>query len=333
MRFLRRLCFALALSGLAVTSQPANAQKKELPEVPVEAPRVPQPAVAPELPPEQPQQPDPLRGISWSSDAIRSDTDRVGPWNQPVWTTQRPFTTTRTYVLPDGTMQLEQWYRPRWKKDGTREDRVLEEFAVGLPYRLQLDVYARWNIKPNDGGDYRANWEATQIELRWAFANWGVIPLNPTAYVEWVQRGNTAGEPDKYEIKLLLADEFFKGKLFFAGNFNLEKEVGGAKENELSYSQAFATTLIERRLMGGIEMWYRAQNVNGSRGTWNNEFIIGPTLQLRPTNRTFVDATALFGTTPGSPKYECYFILGYQFGRRAGPASGFQGITPSSLGN
>ena len=81
-----------------------------------------------------------------------------------------------------------------------------------------------------------------------------------------------------------------------------------------------------------INAHHRAENEHGSRGTWANEFLIGPSLQWRPTNRIFVDTTFFWGCNRESPKYEAYFILGYQFGKRAGPSSGFQGITPASLG-
>lgn len=322
----------LALAGLYVAADTARAQEKDqkLPKVEVEAPR---PAAEPELPPEQPQQFDSNRGYtSWSSNAVTSFGQLVGPYNQPAWTTQRPFTAVRSYVLPEGTMQVEQWYRPRWKQDGTRNDRLLEELAIGLPYRFQLDIYARWNIEPRNGSNqYSALWEGTMIELRWALANWGVIPLNPTLYAEWVQRDTANDLPDKYEFKLLLADQYLNGRLFFAGNFIIEKEVGGEKENELGYAQAFATPIIQNRVMGGVEMWYRAQNVHEDRGHWNNEFLVGPTVQFRPTNRIFLDNTIFFGTNRQSPKYEAYFILGFQFGKRAGP-NNFGGINPASLG-
>lgn len=312
----------LAVFGLGFAALAARAQQP-LPEVDVTAPR---PAAAPEQPQQQPGAP-----IPWSSDQIQNDGDRVGTYNQPVWTTQRPFTAVRTYVLPEGQMQVEQWYRPRWLRDGSREDRVLEEYSVGLPCRFQLDLYERWHIEKDAAGTYAGNHEGTMIELRWAFANWDVIPLNPTIYLEWVQRGNTKSEPDKYEIKLLLAESLFNDKLFWAGNFILEQEVGGEKETELGYSQAIAFPIIQRKLMGGMEMIFRSSCVHGDRGTWSNEFLVGPTMQWRPTNRTFVDVTGLFGVTKGAPQAEMYVIFGYQFGKRAGPS--FGGITPTSLGN
>ena len=44
----------------------------------------------------------PLGTIPWSSNAITSDNDLVGPYGQPQWTTQRPFSASRVYVLPPG---------------------------------------------------------------------------------------------------------------------------------------------------------------------------------------------------------------------------------------
>lgn len=327
MKDARAWALLLILSALI---SPATAQQP-VPPVVVEAERVVEPS-------EFVPQPDPSgrdfgfqNRIPWDSGQITSDTTRVGPYGQPAWTTQRPFPAVRSYVLPPGQAQLEQWYRPRWKRDNTREDRILEEFAIGLPYRFQLDIYERWNIKQDDIGKYNANHEGVMLEVRWALADWDVIPLNPTLYAEWVQRGNKNDEPDKYELKLLLADSFLNDYLFWAGNFIIEQEVGGEKETELGYSQAFATTLIERKLLGGVEMIYRAQNVHDDRANWNNEFLIGPTFQWRPTNRTFLDVSTLFGTNPQSPYVECYFVFGFQFGNRAGP--NFGGITPSTLGN
>src|SRR5262249_50670987 len=313
----------LLLGAPAAAQPPRKEQPTTLPPVEVEAPRVT--PMEPGLGPGQ-------GTIPWSSGEITSDSMPVGPYGQPVWTTQRPFPTVRTYVLPAGQAQVEHWYRPRWKKDGSREDRLLEELAIGLPHRFQLDVYERWNIEQDADKHYQANHEGVMIELRWAVADWGVLPLNPTLYAEWVQRGEPSQQerPDKYELKVLLADSFLNDRLFWAGNFILEKEVGGEKENELGYSQALATTIIERKLLGGVEMWYRAQNVHSDRAHWNNEFLIGPSLQWRPTNRTFLDVVCLFATPKASPDVEMYVVLGFQFGKRAGP--GFGGITPASLG-
>ena len=259
-------------------------------------------------------------GMSWSQDGvITRDSDRVGPYNQPVWTTQRPFGASRVYVLPPGQAQVEQWVRPTWNRHSKPEFRMLEEIAIGLPYRFQLDIYERWNIEPNANNQQRGNHEGVQTELRYAFADWGVLPLNPTIYLEWLERGGRQDKPNKYEIKLLLADEIFDN-VFYASNLILEQETAGERETELGWSHAISTPLIERKLMGGFECVLSSTTTKGTRSNQQVSFMAGPSFQYRPTNRTFVDLVGLFGTTNASPEAQLYFIIGYQFGTRAGPA-------------
>src|SRR5512135_138928 len=265
--------------------------------------------------------------IPWSSNAITTDSTRVGPYNQPAWTTQRPFAASRVYVLPPGTFQLEQWFRPTWPRDGKVEMRFLEELAIGLPCRFQLDLYERWNVEPNRRNKQEANHEGVQIELRWALADWGVIPLNPTLYAEWIERGN--GRPDIYEFKLLLADEI-RPNLFYASNVTFEQETGGGRAQEIDFSQAFSTPLIERKLLAGVEMLLQSVTESGSRGDPEVEFLIGPSVQWRPSNRTFLNVVPLFGTTKDSPIAQMFVIFGYQFGKRAGPSRGISGPVSTS---
>ena len=47
-------------------------------------------------------------------------------------------------------------------------------------------------MEPDGNNNEKANHEGVQIELRYALADWGVLPLNPTLYVEWVERGGIA---------------------------------------------------------------------------------------------------------------------------------------------
>ncbi|MFO0912627.1 MAG: hypothetical protein U0795_06705 [Pirellulales bacterium] len=257
--------------------------------------------------------------ISWGSGAIYSDSQLVGPYQQPVWTTQRPWATTRVYVLPPGQAQVEQWVRPTYPRGEKPEFRFLEEFAIGLPGRFQLDLYERWNIEPNDQNMQEANHEGTQIELRWAVADWGQIPLNPTLYAEWVERGGPQEKPNVYELKLLLGDQLAEN-LYYATNLVLEQETSGELEQEFQWSHAISRTVIDRVLMAGIEMNLTSTTVHGGRGEHENGFIIGPSLQLRPTNRTFLDVVGLFGTNSESPDARMFIIFGYQFGLRAGPS-------------
>ena len=274
----------------------------------------------------------PYGTIPWYSDEIASDADLVGPYAQPAWTTQRPFATSRTYVLPPGQMQVEQWVRPTYPRNGKPEYRFLEEFAIGLPGRFQLDIYERWNVEPNEVDREKANHEGVQIELRWAVADWGVIPLNPTLYAEWVERGGPQDKANKYELKLLMSDELLPN-LYYATNLILEQEVEGELENELGWSNALSTTIIDRKLLAGVECLWSGVNVHGARDTRTNEFTIGPSIQLRPTNRTFLNVVSLFGTTEDAPECQMYIIFGYQFGGRAGPSDGYIAGPASTIGN
>lgn len=264
--------------------------------------------------------PYPFGTIPWRSNEITSFQDRVGPYDQPQWTTQRPFATSRVYVLPAGMMQVEQWVRPTYKRHEKPEWRMLEEYAVGLPGRFQLDIYERWNIEPDDNNNEKANHEGVQIELRWALANWNVIPFNPTFYIEWVERGGPQNKSNKYEAKLLLGGQVTQN-LFYSSNLIMEQEVEGELENELAWSNALSFPVIDNRLLAGVECNWSGVNVHGARDTRTNEFMIGPSLQLRPTNRLWINAVGLFGTTADAPQCQCYFIMGYQFGSRAGPSS------------
>ena len=79
---------------------------------------------------------------------LRQDSP-VGPYSQPEWTTQRAFGASRVYVRPPGTLQFNQFWTPEWK-DGEVEHSFREEVEIGLPYRLQLDLYQNWGIEEGD---------------------------------------------------------------------------------------------------------------------------------------------------------------------------------------
>lgn len=270
--------------------------------------------------------------IPWSANGALEDQTLVGSYRQPVWTTQRPFAASRVYVLPAGTAQLEQWVRPTWPQAGKPVFRMLEEVAIGLPGRFQLDIYERWNIEPNDQNRNEANHEGIQVELRWALAKWGRLFLNPTLYAEWVERGGPQNKANKYELKLLLAEQFGRN-LYYSSNLILEQETQQEKETELGWSHAVSTTVIDRKLMAGMECLVSRTTANPDRSTADVLFTVGPSMQYRPTTRTFLNIVSLFGTTPDSPLCQAYFIFGYQFGLRAGPVRGYVGGPASTIGN
>ena len=239
---------------------------------------------------------------------LRQDSP-VGPYNQPEWTTERAFGASRVYVRPPGTIEFNQFWTPEFK-DGKVEHSFREEVEIGLPYRLQLDLYQNWGIEEGD-----TVYRGSSVELRYALANWGKIPLNPTLYGEW--SFNDAA-PDKWEQKLLLGQTFGR-RWNWAGNFTYEQETGGEREQEVALSSALTYALIDQTLNAGIEMLWEHKTTKDSRGDPEIEFLIGPSINLRPTRFSFITVAPLFGTTDDSPDAEVFVVAGFNF-RFGGPA-------------
>ncbi|MEZ6072061.1 MAG: hypothetical protein R3C10_17840 [Pirellulales bacterium] len=139
--------------------------------------------------------------IGWDSNAIYSDQQRVGPYNQPVWTTQRPWATTRVYVLPPGQAQVEQWYRATYPRNGKPKFRFLEEYAIGLPGRFQLDLYERWNVEPDENNNQEANHEGVQVELHRRPGRLGRDPLEPDTVRRMGRTRRAPGEAERLRIE------------------------------------------------------------------------------------------------------------------------------------
>src|SRR6185295_2417649 len=113
-----RLCKAVGGSVIALFASLAWGQEPNQTE-----PTLPPVIVRPQ--PSTPYYYQPGDPIPWSSNAIQDDSTLVGPYDQPVWTTQRPFANSRVYVLPAGQAQVEQWVRPTFFEDGKPEFRFL----------------------------------------------------------------------------------------------------------------------------------------------------------------------------------------------------------------
>jgi len=233
----------------------------------------------------------------------------VGPYGQPVWTTQRFFANTRVYVRPPGTAEFNQFWTPEFGKSGEVEHAFREEIEIGLPHRLQLDLYQNWNI---DAGGHTF-YKGTSVELRYAFADWGKIPLNPTFYGEW--NFNRAAA-DVWEAKLLLGETFGQ-RWNWAANVIYEQETGAGRETEIAMSQALTYAVIDRTLNVGVEMLFEHKTEAGSRGDPAVEFLIGPALNIKPSRHSYISISPLFGTTGDSPTAEIFVAIGFQFWGRS----------------
>jgi hypothetical protein len=243
----------------------------------------------------------------------------IGPNAQPEWTTRRRFPTTRVYVLQPWQFEFEQWWNPKWPRDGGESEHLFQsEFAVGLPYRFQFDVYE--NLELNQARTFQH--QGVQVEARWALADWGKIPLNPTLYGEWKFNDDT---PDAYEVKLLLGTDLAR-RWHWGFNLFYEQEVGGERGSESGFSQAVSYSLIDQKLGVGLEMNLERRSHPNLDGAPETEFILGPSVQWRITPRTHLDIAPLFGTTGDSPALEAFVVFGIDFG----PGGNHQVLAPTS---
>lgn len=240
------------------------------------------------------------------ADDVMAEEVRIGPAQQPEWTTKRRFATTRAYVIEEGQIEFESWWKGKFLRNGKPEHLLQEEIEVGLPWRFQLDLYENFLDTPTATMKH----QGSQVEARWALAPWGAIPLNPTLYAEWKFNDR---DPDAYEVKLLLAEEF-GSRWHWAFNVFFEQEVSGGRATEMGFSQAVSYTLCDEKLSAGIEMNFEHTTEDGSRGHPEIEFLLGPSLQYRPLPGVHLDFVPLIGLTHDSPRVEAFAILGIDFG-------------------
>jgi hypothetical protein len=267
-----------------------------------------QSTAGPAVPAEVPTRMEP---VTVTGAAFSGENTPLGDYQQPEWTARRRFVTTRVYVQPAWQVEMELGYDFTQPADGPRTRLFQQEIEIGLPHRFQLDVE---NVSQDfkEGGTDERVWhhESNSVELRYAFADWGKIPLNPTANVEWKFN---SGAADAYEFQLLLGEDL-SPRWHWGMNFFFEQQIGDDQVREKAVSQAFGYSLIEGKLSIGAEMKYSEESDKDSRGSPERRFAIGPSVQWRPTPRTHVDLVPLWGTTEAAARWEVFLFFGFEFG-------------------
>jgi hypothetical protein len=167
--------------------------------------------------------------------------------------------------------------------------------------------------------------DSVSTELRWALADWGQIPLNPTLYGEWTFRNHVLGA-DKYELKLLLGQDLAP-RWHWGLNLIYEQEVGATRTTEWGVSQGISYTMLDEKLSLGLELKIESETEAGGRSHPPLEVDLGPSLQWRPTPNTHLDIVPLFGATSDSPRVEAWLVFGIDFG----PGKVKRGSAPVSL--
>lgn len=250
------------------------------------------------------------------------EAQRIGSYGQPRWTARRLFTETRTYVIPEGQIEFEYWLSvedaPRGNSSGDGSVKQQYEIEMGLPYRFQVDIYQQY-VKEGSTGPNEL--DALKFEVRWAFANWGVIPGNPTAYVEWEQA--QSGDYDTIESKLLLCDEI-NDHWRWAANGVWEEKIGGDRERSRELTGGVSYGLVDSKVAIGAEAKFGWVDTidkengdgnphTGDRTATEKEWLIGPSAQVRPLPQTHIDIAWLAGLNDTSPRSKFTMIAGWEF--------------------
>lgn len=247
------------------------------------------------------------------------DSERIGEYDQPRWSARRRFPTTRIYVVPAGTATFEYWYEAKLSPEAARDVRTRSQFEMelGLGHRLQLDLYV---TTQQQGVDAPMQLHREKVELRYALADWGVLPANPTIYVELARQHDA---PPKAELKLLLGGELGL-RTFWGVNLVFERVLGEELEHEYVVTSAIAYNLVDEKFSIGAELKLEAVDVAGSRFDFAEyEVFLGPSVQWRPVPPVHVDLVALVGAgiVPGEGDVEGeselllqpMMVVGYEF--------------------
>src|SRR5262249_24779822 len=97
-------------------------------------------------------------------------------------------------------------------------------------------------------------------------------------------------------------------------NLFFENQIGDDREREYAVSQGLSYTLIDERFSAGVEMKFSSESDKDTRSSPENKFLIGQSLQWRPTERTQLDVVPLVGVNDEAPEVELFVFFGFDFG-------------------
>ena len=252
-----------------------------------------------------------LPGITVTADAPRQseDGDKIGKYGQPSWTTQRRFTETRAYVIPEGDFEFEYWDTVEVPRKSVTIAEQKYEVEMGLGNRIQLDIYGLSHSQGNGKGFL---FDEHDVEVRYAFADWDKIPGNPTAYAEY-KFLNT--EADHLEFKMLFSGDAgpCMPKLQWAANAVWEHEMGLKQSSSYEITGGVSYELTKKLSVG-------AESKNEFDDDHDHRFhfkapilLLGPSLQWCPLKQMHIDFSPLIGMTHNSPELKSTLIVGWKF--------------------
>lgn len=258
----------------------------------------------------------------------------------PQWVFS-PFTS--AYLRPAGEVNISLIY----ENDDVhyrRPDHIFtQELEFGLSHRINL---ALKNAVERYSGTLQDS--SLTVEARYAFADWGKLPLNPALFIEYkFGIGNILHDegaptpakklgpegfdtsieiPDAYELRLLFSEKFFRRVEWSLSPF-FEQEIGGDRRREWGIAQSILTPILlsDEKLQGGIDAKFSSSSDKESRGKPYNSFVIGPTAAWKPARNIRLDIAPLFGVNHKSPELEFFAVFSYLFGSGESKAAGTEG--------
>jgi hypothetical protein len=229
---------------------------------------------------------------------------------QPQWTARPLFGETDVYVLPKGVAAFVFGLRPTTSASGSTVTESAYRAEFGLPGRFQLGLHATGRT---DGREAAVgNIDAQALDIRWALAQWGRVWGNPTVQAEWREASRGA---DVATVKLLLGDGLAAGWRW-GSNVAWTQEASGAREIARAWTAGvsyeggrFASIGVETRLAFADRLTPDGR----TRTAMTREVLAGPSIQIRPTRRLYIDLAPLFGATTASSRSRTTILAGWAF--------------------
>ncbi|MBV9656760.1 MAG: hypothetical protein JO295_01495 [Verrucomicrobia bacterium] len=252
----------------------------------------------------------------------------------PEFSRSRAANLTNAYVLPPWTVYAGFIYEGDALRFNRPEHFFTQEIELGLPHRFGVAIEN--NIETYRG---RTQERTFSLEARYALADWGKIPLNPTLFVEYkkgigdilrdegapermekgeafaMSRQTSAHIPDAIEMRLLLSQDF-SHKVEWALNLFFEQEIEADRGREWGFAQSLLVPvfLSHERLKLGVEMQYSQFTDKDTRSDPTQRFVIGPTVAWKPTRNTRLDVSPLFGATFDAPRVQAFAVFSVLLG-------------------
>src|SRR3954447_12382074 len=228
-----------------------------------------------------------LAQATTESDIVVTGEEVPSAYGAPPGLSRSRFSnTTQAYVLPPWSFFFGELFEGQGFRHGPPNYLFTQEIEMGLPYRFNVAAESQFERFNGGGGA-----QTVSLEARWALADWNKIPLNPTIFAEYKfgvgtirheevppppggggeeeeeEEGGPPKVPDAYEVRLLLAQDFFE-RIEWAMNLFFEKENTSDRGREWGFSQAAMTPVLlpNERLKLGIEMQYKNVTTKDTRG-------------------------------------------------------------------